>query len=318
MTLPTEGRPDEGRPSHYAEEHPNRFPRSTTMYDGTALHEARVLITGGARGLGRSMALEAARRGAAVTIWDLDRERAEAVVTELTATGATACAARVDVTDREQVAAAASEAGPQDVVINNAGIITGKRLLEASDEEIRRTFELNTLALFWVTRAFLPGMLERDHGTIATIASAAGLAGVARQTDYSASKWAAVGFTESLRAELRADSSAVGTFVMCPFYIDTGMFEGASTKFPRLLPILKEQEVARSALTAIERGKEQIITPWLARLLPAARILPVRLFDRGLDLLGINHTMDGFVGRGQSRAQGTSAPGPGRAARPAP
>ncbi|MGO1228308.1 MAG: hypothetical protein ACTMII_05230 [Brachybacterium sp.] len=71
--------------------------------------------------------------------------------------------------------------------------------------------------------------------------------------------------------------------------------------------------MARSALTAIERGKEQIITPWLARLLPAARILPVRLFDRGLDLLGVNHTMDGFVGPGPSSSQGS-----GRAARPAP
>lgn len=273
------------------------------MYHGTPLREARVLITGGARGLGRQLALQAAQRGATVTIWDLDLLRAEAVVDEVHAAGGRATAARVDVTDRDQVTAAALEAGPQDVVINNAGIITGKRLLEASDAEIRRTFELNTLALFWVTRAVLPGMLERDHGTVATIASAAGLAGVARQTDYSASKWAAVGFTESLRAELRADSSAVGTFVMCPFYIDTGMFEGASTKFPRLLPILKEQEVARSALTAIERGKEQIIAPWLARLLPAARILPVRWFDRGLDLLGVNHTMDGFVGRSSSSSQ---------------
>lgn len=283
------------------------------MYHGTPLREARVLITGGARGLGRSMALEAARRGAAVTIWDLDQERSEAVVAELTALGATASAARVDVTDRGQVAAAALEAGAQDVVINNAGIVTGKRLLEASDEDIERTFALNTLALFWVTRAFLPGMLERDRGTVATIASAAGLAGVARQTDYSASKWAAIGFTESLRAELRTDSRGVGTFVMAPFYIDTGMFEGAATTFPRLLPILKEQEVARRAITAIERGTEQIITPWLARLLPAARILPVRLFDRGLDLLGINHSMDGFVGRSPPSAQGS-----GRAARPAP
>ncbi|ATG51184.1 short-chain dehydrogenase [Brachybacterium vulturis] len=267
------------------------------MYHGTSLLDARVLITGGARGLGRQLALEAARRGADVTIWDLDLSRAEAVVAEIRAVGATAVTARVDVTDREQITAAAHQAGPQDVVINNAGIITGKRLLEASDEEIRRTFELNTLALFWVTRAFLPGMLERDRGTVATIASAAGLAGVARQTDYSASKWAAIGFTESLRAELRGDSSGAGTFVMCPFFIDTGMFDGVTTKFPRLLPILKEQEVARQALSAIESGKEQIITPWLARLLPAARILPVRLFDRGLDLLGINHTMDEFVGR---------------------
>jgi len=219
----------------------------------------------------------------------------------------------VDVTDREQVAAAAHKAGPQDVVINNAGIITGKRLLDASDEAIERTFALNTLALFWVTRAFLPGMLERDRGTVATIASAAGLAGVARQTDYSASRWAAIGFTESLRAELRTDSRAVGTFVMCPYYIDTGMFEGAATKFPRLLPILKEEEVARRALTAIERGTEQIITPWFARLLPAARILPIRLFDRGLDLLGINHTMDGFVGRREAGSLGrgpTGTPAP--------
>lgn len=283
------------------------------MYHGTPLREARLLITGGARGLGRSLALEAARRGAAVTIWDLDQERAEAVVSEITALGAGASAARVDVTDRKQVAAAALEAGPQDVVINNAGIVTGKPLLEASDEEIRRTFELNTLALFWVTRAFLPGMLERDRGTVATIASAAGLAGVARQTDYSASKWAAIGFTESLRAELRTDSRSVGTFVMAPYYIDTGMFEGASTRYPRLLPILKEQDVARRAITAIERGTEQIITPWLARLLPAARILPVRLFDRGLDLLGINHSMDEFVGRAPSSSRDS-----GRGARPAP
>ena len=164
-----------------------------------------------------------------------------------------------------------------------------------------------------MTRAFLPGMLERDRGTVATIASAAGLAGVARQTDYSASKWAAIGFTESLRAELRSDSRSVGTFVMAPFYIDTGMFQGARTKFPRLLPILKEEDVAGRAITAIERGTEQIITPRLARLLPAARILPVRLFDRGLDLLGINHSMDEFVGRPPSSSRDS-----GRAARPAP
>lgn len=133
------------------------------MYRGTPLHEARVLITGGARGLGRQLALEAARRGAEVTIWDLDQTRAEAVVDELRAAGGIGSCARVDVTAQEQVAAAALEAGGQDVVINNAGIVTGKRLLEASDAEIRRTFDLNTLALFWVTRAFLPGMLERDR-----------------------------------------------------------------------------------------------------------------------------------------------------------
>src|SRR5690625_5771660 len=71
-------------------------------------------------------------------------------------------------------------------------------------------------------------MLERDRGAVVTIASAAGLTGVARQTDYSASKWAAVGFTESLRSELRAEGSRVGTLVVCPFYINTRSEEHTS------------------------------------------------------------------------------------------
>ena len=94
---------------------------------------------------------------------------------------------------------------------------------------------------------------------VVTVASAAGLVGVARQTDYSASKHAAVGFAESLRAELRKAGSAVRSLVVCPFYIDTGMFAGAPTT-----------------------------VPWL---------LPMRAFDAVMDMLGVNATMDGFTGR---------------------
>ncbi len=72
--------------------------------------------------------------------------------------------------------------------------------------------------------------------------------GVARQNDYSTSKSAAFGFNESLRSELRVGRTGAKTLVVCPYYIDTGMFDGVRTRFPRLLPILKEDAVATGLL----------------------------------------------------------------------
>lgn len=267
------------------------------MYRGTSLRGARILITGGASGIGRLMALEAARRGAEVVIWDLSDDGGAAVAAEIVAAGGLASSYAVDVTDAARVAAAARETGTVDVVVNNAGVVAGKPLLEATEESIRRTFEVNTLALYWVTRAFLPGMIARRRGTVVTIASAAGLIGVARQTDYSASKFGALGFTESLRAELRADGHGVGALVVCPYYINTGMFAGVETRFPFLLPILEEHDVALKVIDGIESGREQIILPPFARLVPLMRFLPTRAFDRVADFFGINRGMDHFVGR---------------------
>jgi all-trans-retinol dehydrogenase (NAD+) len=149
-------------------------------------------------------------------------------------------------------------------------------------------------------------MVERGRGTVVTVASAAGLVGVARQTDYSASKFAAFGFNESLRAELRAGRTGVNTLVVCPYYIDTGMFDGVRTRFPRLLPILKEEVVAAKVLDGIENGRRKLVLPPLVNLVPAARLLPVGTFDRLMDVLGINRTMDQFTGR---PAEATGTPG---------
>lgn len=268
------------------------------MPRGLTLSGARVVITGGASGLGRQMALGAAGRGAdEVIIWDRATDRAAAVCAEITAVGCRARAISVDITDRDAVRAAASDTGDVDVVINSAGVVSGKKLLDISEEEIQHTFDVNALALYWVTRAFLGGMIDRDRGTVVTIASAAGLVGVSQQTDYSASKWAAIGFTESLRHELRTSQSKVHTLIVAPYYINTGMFDGVTTKFPALLPILDEQEVATKILNAIEAGREQLILPWLPRLMPMMRVLPVRVFDKVIDLFGINQTMARFTGR---------------------
>ncbi|NTW39511.1 MAG: SDR family oxidoreductase [Cellulomonadaceae bacterium] len=271
------------------------------MTRGTPLAGATVVITGGGRGIGRLTALGAAERGARVVVWDLDAERAEAVRAEVVAEGGTAWAYAVDVSDRHAVAAAGEATldatGGVDVVVNNAGIVTGRTLLDSDPDGIERVYGVNVLALYWVTRAFLPAMVEQGAGCVVTVSSAAGLVGVARQTDYSASKFAAFGFAESLRAEMRQQRTGVASMVVCPYYVDTGMFEGVRTRFPLLLPILREADVARALLDGVERGRAQVLLPPLVRAVPLLRVLPVSLFDRVADLLGINVTMDHFVGR---------------------
>lgn len=262
------------------------------MSRGRPLAGARVLITGGTRGIGRLMAAGAAERGAAVTIWARDAELGQRVASELGVRFRS-----VDVADPAAVAEAAAATGPIDVLVNNAGVIAGKPFVDLTEDDVRRSYEVNVLAPYRVTRAFLPGMLQRDRGVVVNIASASGLIGTARMTDYSGTKHAMVGFTEALRAELRQRRSAVNTLVVCPFYIDTGMFDGAHTAVPWLLPILRESEVATSVLDAIERGKQRLLLPPALHTLPLLRLLPVGLADRIVDLLGVNHTMDDFTGR---------------------
>jgi all-trans-retinol dehydrogenase (NAD+) len=140
-------------------------------------------------------------------------------------------------------------------------------------------------------------MIERGRGHVVTIASASGLIGVAKLTDYASSKWAAVGFDESLRAELRKSARGVKTTVVCPYYIDTGMFRGVKSRFPRLLPILSESAVAERVVSAIRQDKRRVVMPGLVSLIPAMRLLPVAAFDWVATFLGVNASMDEFKGR---------------------
>ena len=163
----------------------------------------RVLVTGGARGLGKLMAEQIAALGGRIVLWDLDADTLAHTKSEFEARGRSCSTYVCDVSSPSAVKEAAervlSEQGSVDILINNAGVISGKLLLELSEQEILRTFNVNTLALFWTTRAFLPSMIEQGTGHIVTIASAAGLTATVRQTDYAASKHAAVGFDEALR-----------------------------------------------------------------------------------------------------------------------
>ncbi len=254
-----------------------------------------VLITGAASGLGRSMALLVAGRGARVVAWDLDAARLEALMGALPGSGHGW--AVVDVSDRTAVREAAVRTGAIDILVNNAGIVSGQRILDVSDQQIERTLAVNTFALFWTTRAFLPGMIERGRGQVVTIASAAGLMGVSGLVDYTASKFAAVGFDDALRSELGRIAPTVKTTIVCPYYISTGMFDGVRTRFPLLLPILDEARVASRVVRAIEKEQARLVMPLLVRFAPLLRMLPVRAFDAIAGFLGLNRGMDHFRGR---------------------
>ncbi len=267
-----------------------------------SLKDKVVLITGAASGIGRLTALEMARQGAKLVIWDINESALDAVCNELDHAGTHKSHGYVcDISNREAVYSVAEEVlkevGAVDVLINNAGIVSGKSILEIPDEKIELTFGVNTMALFWTTKAFLPEMLRRDSGHIVTIASSAGLVGAAKLTDYCASKWAAVGFDESLRMELRERSPGVKTTVVCPFFIDTGMFKGATTRFPLILPILKEKNVATKIVNAVQTEKKQLIMPGFVGVVPLMRATPVWFFDAVADILGINKSMEDFIGR---------------------
>lgn len=261
-----------------------------------------VLITGGANGLGRLMAQRFGRLGAELVLWDLDeeglKETASLVADEI---GREPTTVAVDLADADSIDRAVAQTrerrGEPHVLVNNAGVTHGERLTELSDRQIELTMRVNATALMLVTRRFLPAMIERDAGHVVTIASAAGLTGVARLSVYAASKHAAVGFADSVRHELRGLGSQVRTTLVCPYYLNTGMFAGAKTRFSWLLPILDAGEVADKVVRCVLRDRQRLSTPWMVKATPALRALPPKVTDPLADFLGVNASMEDFVGR---------------------
>jgi len=236
-------------------------------------------------------------------LWDINEKALQAVGKQIATDGGYCWTFVCDVTARNDVYRTAErvlrEVGRVDILINNAGIVSGDFITEIPDSKIVRTFEVNILAHFWTVKAFLPEMVKNNSGHVVTIASAAGLGGLAKMTDYCASKWAAIGFDESLRLEMnKRGLNGVKTTCICPYYIDTGMFDGVETRFSFLLPILKENYAAAKILDAVLTDRPFLIMPRLLYLCSLLRfLLPVGAFDWVNGLLGINSSMDHFRGR---------------------
>ncbi|NNF51855.1 MAG: SDR family oxidoreductase [Gammaproteobacteria bacterium] len=267
----------------------------------TSFADKNVLITGAASGIGRMLADAVAHKGGRPILVDFNEDALNNAEKELREAGFDCEVFICDLSKREQIddlgASVIAKVGYIDVLINNAGIVNGKTLLDSSAEDIERTFAVNTLALFHITRAFLPSMRDRGAGHIVTIASAGGIAGTSKLVDYCSSKFAAIGFDESLRLEMKRLAIPVRTTVVCPFYVDTGMFEGVKTRFPFLLPILKPDALVRRIVRAVERNHSRLLMPWFVYTIYPMRLLPISWQDAVMSFLGVNRSMDEFKGR---------------------
>ncbi|MCG6980849.1 MAG: SDR family oxidoreductase [Deltaproteobacteria bacterium] len=267
----------------------------------TDLTNKVTLITGGARGLGRLVAHKMAAKGSHLVLWDMADESLANTAREISAVGHKVTTYHCDVSNREMVYGIANkvkqDVGKVDILINNAGIVSGGPFLECSDQQLERTVEVNLLAHFWTVKAFLPHMVETNSGHIVTVASAGGIVGSSGLVDYSASKFGAFGFHEALRAELKKQNLKIHTTVVCPFFIKSEMFAGVKTRFPFLLPILDAERVSQRIVDAIIMRKQRVIMPPLVYATWPLRLLPVSIFDKLASFLGINDAMSEFQGR---------------------
>jgi short-subunit dehydrogenase len=263
--------------------------------------KANVLITGGASGIGKIMGRMALEKGAAcLIIWDINPQSISSAAGELSKYGKVK-GYIVDVSGNELVTEAynkvVSECGTIDILINCAGIVTSNKTFDQmSTDEMIRTMNINTLAPMFVTRAALPDMLRRNRGHVCTIASAGGMLSNPKMSVYAASKWGAIGWSDSVRIELQNAKSNVHVTTVAPYYINTGMFDGVKSP---IIPILKPEYVCKRIIRAIERNRSFRGIPFGFHFIRFWQfLLPTRIFDFLFgEVMGIYHTMDAFTGR---------------------
>lgn len=230
------------------------------------LQGKNVVVTGASSGIGRATALEMARRGARLVLAARRADRLEEVATACRALGATVKVVPTDVTKPEQCRALIDAAGEVDVLINNAGFAVFDPIAGADAGVLREMMDTNYFGAVHCTQAVLPQMLARKSGTIVSVASITGLMGFARMGGYCATKFALVGFTESLRAEVVGKGVRVA--LVCPGTTDTEFFDRAEAgKMPgasKLMPAVTPERVARAVCNAAEDGRYRRILPMLA------------------------------------------------------
>lgn len=269
-----------------------------------------VLITGGASGIGRIMGRICLEKGASnLIVWDINQaniDKTEAELSDVKPAEAGVSKGQihsyiVNVSDPQAIKSAyekvKSEVGEVDILVNCAGIVRGNNTFDKQTvQDIDLTMDINANAPMYVALAVLPDMLSRDRGHICNIASAAGMLGVPKLSVYCASKWAVIGWTESMRVELKQARSHVRVTSVAPYFINTGMFDGVNSK---VFPILDPEKTAAKIIRAVEAGKSFRGIPFAYHFIRIWQgLLPNFLFDFIFGkVFGVYSVMDHFTGR---------------------
>jgi len=268
---------------------------------------SNVLITGGGSGIGKMLGEKCLREGAAnLIIWDINENNINSTVSELRRKGySNVHSFVVDVSDINDVDRAGTEVlleiGNVDILINNAGIVVGKMFWEHTAQEIERTMDINVNGVMHTTRVFIKEMINQKRGHIVNIASASSLISNKKMSVYLSSKWAVMGWSDSLRMELESLEGDLHVSTICPSYIDTGMFAGV--KAPLLFPLLQPEDITDQIIKAIKNNQLFVLAPDMLNIIPFLKgALPVRVFDFVADLLGVYNSMQDFKGRSREEA----------------
>jgi 3-oxoacyl-[acyl-carrier protein] reductase len=236
------------------------------MPEGSTLSlEKRVaLVSGASRGLGRAIALELARRGAAVTVnYNRSAEAAEGVVKEIISAGGQAAAFKADVSDfkqaQELVKFAIETFGNLDILVNNAGITRDTLIMMMSEEDWDNVMRTNLKSTFNCSKAAVKHMIRKRYGRIVNISSVAGQMGNPGQTNYSASKAGQIGFTKSLAREVAARNITVNA--IAAGYIETDIWadvpEEARQAIMNLIPLGRKGQPEEIAYAVAFLASEQ-------------------------------------------------------------
>jgi short-subunit dehydrogenase len=248
---------------------------------GLSLDGATVVITGASRGIGRAVAVQAARRGARVGLIARSAADLEKVRGQIGATSATAPA---DVADRDQVGAAIrslEEAlGPTDVLVANAGIGAYGAFADIPLDEVERLVRVNLLGTVYPLKAVLPGMLERGRGHLVVVSSVAGRFGSPFEAAYAATKFAQTGMAEAMSVEL--EGRGVGVSIVNPGVVDTDFFETRGHAYDRPFPKpISADRVAGAVVGAVESGRREVFVPRWFKYALAVRHLSPGLYAHG-------------------------------------
>jgi short-subunit dehydrogenase len=239
-----------------------------------------VLITGASSGIGRSLAVELARRGATLGLVARRADVLQEIFGEVEGAGGHALALPVDVRDAEAMRAAADRLrasfGHVDLLIANAGVGATTDVKDLRADEVAKVININVLGAVNSVTAVLPEMIERGQGHLVAISSLAGYRGLPKSGAYSASKAAVSAFFESLRLDLLG--TGVDVTIIHPGFIKTPLTAGRHAQMPFLMEL---QDATRKIVYAIEARKKSYAFPWqLASLVRAAMLMPNFLYDR--------------------------------------
>lgn len=256
----------------------------------SSLQGATALVTGASRGIGVFIARRLAAEGMSLVLSARDASKLEKLRDELVAKGTKVRVVPCDVRSAADRARLVEEAGPIDVLVNNAGLEITRAFADQSEADVLAQIETNLIAPIELTRLVLPGLIAKRRGAVVHVSSMSGKSPTPYNAIYAATKFGLNGFSSSVTIELAG--SGVHTGVVCPgFVAEAGMWADTGLRAPAMMREVRPEAVADGVVAVIRGAEEVLVTPTPVRPLLALRELAPKLTGSLLARMGVLDTL---------------------------